>query len=442
LYIAGESYAGQYIPYIAKAIIDRNKQGSGTPWNLQGVMIGNGWISPIDQYPSYLKFAYAEGLIKEGDETSTQLEEKQKRCSEILSADGAKDRVDINECEDVLSTFLSLTISDGKCTNMYDVRLREDDTCGASWPPDLASMTSYLRRPDVAEALNLNHDKSTAWQECTGNVGVQFRIGKSIPSIQILPEVIESGVRVLLFSGDKDMICNHLGTEQLIHNMKWNGGTGFETSPGVWAPRRGWTFDDEPAGYYQQARNLTYILFYNASHMVPFDWPRRSRDMLDRFINVNITSIGGSPGDSRLDGEKLPETTVGGHKNETTSTEHEDEKLKDAEWKAYTKSGEAALIVVIIGVSVWGYFIYRSRRQHRGYRSVYRDEISPDGSSTILNRFRKNERSNDRDLEATDFDESELDRLDRTPNMEPEHYIIDDDEEHETPQGGGHSQGK
>jgi carboxypeptidase D len=163
---------------------------------------------------------------------------------------------------------------------------------------------------------------------------------------------------------------------------------------------------------------------------------------LDRFINVNITSIGGSPGDSRLDGEKLPETTVGGHKNETASTEHEDEKLKDAEWKAYTKSGEAALIVVIIGVSVWGYLIYRSRRQRRGYSSVYRDATSPGDSSTILNRFRKNEQLADRDLEATDFDESELDRLDRSPNMEPEHYIIDDDDEPETSHGGGHSQGK
>lgn len=392
-------------------------------------MIGNGWISPLDQYPSYLKFAYEEDLIEKGGEISTRLEELQNRCSELMSADDAKNRVDIPECEGILSQLLALTSSEGKCTNMYDVRLREDDTCGSSWPPDLASMTPYLRRPDVAEALNLKHDKSTGWQECADKVGVNFRATHSVPSIQILPEVIESDVRVLLFSGDKDLICNHLGTEQLIHNMKFNGGTGFETSPGIWAPRRGWTFDGEPAGYYQQARNLTYILFYNASHMVPFDWPRRSRDMLDRFINVNITSIGGSPGDSRLDGEKLPETTVGGHQNETASTEHEDEKLKDAEWKAYTKSGEAALIVVIIGVSVWGYFIYRSRRQRHGYRSVYRDATSPDGSSSILNRFRKTEKSGDRDLEATDFDEAELDRLDRTPNMEPEHYIIDDDEE-------------
>jgi carboxypeptidase D len=405
-------------------------------------MIGNGWISPLDQYPAYLQYAYAEGLVKKDSEISSFLEELQNTCSTHLSADEAKNRVNIPECELVLSKILSKTAEDGKCTNVYDIRLREDETCGSSWPPDLASMTPYLRRPDVAEALNLKHDKSTGWQECTDKVGINFRATQSVPSIQILPEVIESDVHVLLFSGDKDMICNHLGTEQLIHNMKWNGGTGFETSPGIWAPRRGWTFDDEPAGYYQQARNLTYVLFYNASHMVPFDWPRRSRDMLDRFINVNITSIGGSPGDSRLDGEKLPETTVGGHKNETASTEHEDEKLKDAEWKAYTKSGEAALIVVIIGVSVWGYLIYRSRRQRRGYSSVYRDATSPGDSSTILNRFRKNEQLADRDLEATDFDESELDRLDRSPNMEPEHYIIDDDDEPETSHGGGHSQGK
>jgi hypothetical protein len=73
--------------------------------------------------------------------------------------------------------------------------------------------------------------------------------------------------------------------------MEWNGGKGFELSPGNWAPREEWVFQGESAGMYQTARNLTYVLFYNSSHMVPFDVPLRSRDMLERFIGVNIDSI-------------------------------------------------------------------------------------------------------------------------------------------------------
>jgi len=86
--------------------------------------------------------------------------------------------------------------------------------------------------------------------------------------------------------------------------MQWNGGKGFELSPGTWAPRREWVFEGESAGFWQEARNLTYVLFNNSSHMVPFDYARRTRDMLDRFMGVDIGSIGGVPTDSRIDGEK------------------------------------------------------------------------------------------------------------------------------------------
>ncbi|OKL60290.1 Pheromone-processing carboxypeptidase kex1 [Talaromyces atroroseus] len=455
LYIAGESYAGQYIPHVARAILERNKniKAGQQAWALEGLLIGNGWISPEDQYPAYLQYAYKEGLIKKGTPVSDNLDEHDKTCHDLLAASGADNRVDISQCELVLSFLLDETkTSDGKCTNMYDIRLK-DASCGMTWPPDLASMTPYLRRQDVAQALNLDLEKSTGWEECAGKVSVEFRATHSIPAIKILPGIIESGVRVLLFSGDRDLICNHLGTEQLIHNMKWNGGSGFETSPGVWSPRRDWTFEGEAAGYYQQARNLTYVLFYNASHMVPFDWPRRTRDMVDRFINVDIASIGGTPADSRLDGEKLPQTSVG---NSTTAADSkaQEEKLKETEWKAYAKSGEAALIVVIIGVSVWGFFIWRSRRRSaaRGaYRSVYMAENNSSStahadsnfnSTTLLGRFRKSmsgRGSSARDIQATDFDEAELDRLDHLENgeggkdrdLDRDHYVIGEDDEDE-----------
>lgn len=49
-YIAGESYAGQYIPYIADAVM--RSAWITTP--LKGLIIGNGWISPREQYPAYM----------------------------------------------------------------------------------------------------------------------------------------------------------------------------------------------------------------------------------------------------------------------------------------------------------------------------------------------------------------------------------------------------
>jgi carboxypeptidase D len=244
-----------------------------------------------------------------------------------------------------------------------------------------------------------------------------------------LPDIL-SEIQVVLFSGDKDLICNHLGTEEIIHNLEWNGGKGFETSSGTWAPRRKWTFDGQPAGFYQEARNLTYILFYNSSHMVPFDLPRQSRDMLDRFMGVDISDIGGAPASSLIDGEELgPPTVVGGTPNSTAAKQEQGEKIADAVNKAYRKSGEVALVIVAIAAAAWAFFICRARRRRKGYRGVFATDPDEDEGGLRLNGRAKGRRGVGGDLEAAAFDENELDDLGS-----------DSDEEGE--EGGGKGDGR
>jgi carboxypeptidase D len=408
-------------------------------------LIGNGWISPAEQYHAYLDMAYKSGIVQGGSDTARELEAFEADCTNELNKPGAIDHVDISLCENILVQFLRLTQKDGRCVNMYDVRL--DDTypdCGMNWPPDLTSVTPYLRRPDVVKALNVNTDKKTGWTECAGAVTGQFKAAKSKPSITMLPGLLEH-VPVVLFSGDQDLICNHLGTEQLIHNMEWNGGKGFEISPGTLAPRRDWTFEGEPAGIYQEARNLTYVLFYNSSHMVPFDYPRRSRDMLDRFMNVDIASIGGTPADSRIDGEKGVETSVGGHPNSTAAEQAEKDKLEEARWAAYYKSGEVALIVVIILASAFGWYVWRDRRRRAGYHGLFGgsdSQLLPSGMG--LGGHSRSGR-NGRDVEAADFDESELDDLHVVEPREEgegaaeERYSLGGDSDEEDEKVNGHA---
>ncbi|KAI9888573.1 MAG: Cell death protease [Vezdaea aestivalis] len=417
IYFAGESYAGQHIPFIADAILKRNKGDVKHVWRLTGLLIGNGWISPTDHYMSYLPFAYKEKLVTEGSEVAKKLESAVALCTKTLEA-GAKEHVDEPKCEAILSDILDLTKKpEGdrySCYNMYDVRLTDTSpSCGMNWPPDLEWVKPYLRKPEVTKALHINPDKRTGWVECNGQVGSAFSAHKAKPSIQLLPSILQT-VPIVLFSGAKDLICNYIGTENFIKKMQWNGGTGFEISPGVSAPRRDWTFEGESAGIYQEARNLTYVLFYNSSHMVPFDYSRRSRDMLDRFLGVDIASIGGVPADSRIDGEKGLETSVGGHPNSTAAQEEERHKLEAAKWEAYYKSGEVALVVVAIAAGLWGWFVWRDRRKRAGYTGVAGGEgmIGELGlaNGRGLEGFRQ-KRGTRRDVEAADFDESELDDL-------------------------------
>ncbi|KAL8916341.1 MAG: hypothetical protein Q9172_006347 [Xanthocarpia lactea] len=425
LYIAGESYAGQHIPYIAKAILERNTKQKEKRWNLAGLLIGNGWISPVEQYDAYLKFGYQAGIIQGGTDIAKKLEVMYAECVKTLNQPGGTDKVDQPICEKILTEMLEMTQKNGRCANMYDVRL--DDTwpsCGMNWPPDLVNVKPYLRRKDVIQALHINKDKQTGWTECAGAVSAAFH-PSSQPAITILPKLLEE-VPIVLFSGDQDLICNHVGTEELIHNMEWNGAKGFELSPGTTAPRRDWTFEGEPAGFYQEARNLTYILFYNSSHMVPFDFPRRSRDMLDRFMDVDIASIGGKPTDSRIDGEKGVQTSVGGHPNSTVAEEAEKAKIEKAKYAAYYRSGEVALVIVVIAAVAWGWFVWKDRRKRAGYQGLF------GGSSSYLpnmngTRFRDARgHMPGRDVEAGDFDEEELDDLHVTEPREErrERYSI------------------
>lgn len=370
-----------------------------------GLLIGNGWISPPEQYDAYLHFAYEKGLVQKGTNIANQLEVQQRICQKQLAV--SKGAVDNQDCEKILQDLLEMTSTNRgggakECYNMYDVRLTDVyPSCGMNWPPDLTHVTPYLRRKDVTDALHINPNKATGWVECNGQVSQAFRPVKSVPSIDLLPDLLTQ-VPILLFSGAEDLICNYLGTEALISNMAWNGGRGFELSPGTWAPRRDWTFEGEPAGFWQHARNLTYVLFYNSSHMVPFDYPRRTRDMLDRFMGVDISSIGGKPTDSRLDGEKGPETTVGGAAGNGTADQlAEKEKLNQAKWEAYRRSGEIVLVIVAVAAAAWGYFVWKDRRKRRGYQGLAQRQDTGFRGSQRMRR--------DGDIEAGDFDETRLD---------------------------------
>lgn len=333
-------------------------------------------MSANDQYDSYTKFAFGKGLVDKDSDIGQKLKNMERKCH--LSMVSEPGLVTYADCEEILTELLYLTrkqdAGDEACINMYDVRKKDSyPSCGMNWPPDLSSVTPYLRRDDVTTALNISPDRKTGWQECNGGVSVAFHPKTSKPSVDLMPDLLAE-VPVLIFSGAEDLICNHVGTEDMIDRMEWNGGKGFEVTPGNWAPRRNWTFEGEDAGFWQSARNLTYVVFNEASHMVPFDYPRRSRDMLDRFMAVDISSIGGDPTDSRIDGEKGLETTVGGAQNPKASEAAVKKKLKEAQWAAYQRSGEIVLVFVILGALGFAFFVWRQRRKGAAYSALRTEE--------------------------------------------------------------------
>ncbi|CAF4078566.1 unnamed protein product [Adineta steineri] len=80
IYLAGISFAGQYIPYIAKPILEQR-----STLKLRGLLIGNGWIDPVTIYKSYLPFAVANNLVVENSELYDRINIRVKQCEQALS---------------------------------------------------------------------------------------------------------------------------------------------------------------------------------------------------------------------------------------------------------------------------------------------------------------------------------------------------------------------
>ncbi|KAM0793726.1 hypothetical protein ACM66B_001150 [Microbotryomycetes sp. NB124-2] len=287
-YIAGESYAGQYIPYIAKAILDSTRIAT----KLKGLLIGNGWIDPVNQYPAYLDFALQSGIIKSGSAAEARVLRLVNACTDKLKDLGIQNvRIHNGQCENILSSITDSTIQSvngqNMCVNNYDVRLTDTHpACGMNWPPDLADITPYLQRNDVKKAFHALR-KDGGWTECNGQVGSNFWVVESRPAVVLLPDLLKK-MPILMFAGDQDLICNHVGIEKMIDHLEWNGEKGFGN-----ATEQDWFVNGEQAGTWTTARNMTYVKVAGASHMVPYDVPLVAHDMLLRFVGVDLLGAAG-----------------------------------------------------------------------------------------------------------------------------------------------------
>ena len=104
----------------------------------------------------------------------------------------------------------------------------------------------------------------------------------------------EAKIDVLMYSGDRDIICCTQGTEEALRKMDWSGTR--EAAPGhlivnshenAWtqATRSLWVYNNTyPAGYIKTYKNLQLLTVYNAGHMVPYNQPGPALDMMERFL--------------------------------------------------------------------------------------------------------------------------------------------------------------
>ncbi|PWY99105.1 alpha/beta-hydrolase [Testicularia cyperi] len=380
VYLAGESFAGQYIPFTAKAIM----ASSSPPVSLKGLAIGNGFIDPKNQYGTELETMVNKNIWTTSSAEYRRVKKIVDKCQQSLdthtTSNGAPRELSV--CDQILQTIVELTTakppgsSDYTCINIYDVRLSDKSpACGMNWPLTLSAMYDYLARQDVRKALHVDErHKPEAWVECNGNVGSAMRTDVTSPaSITLLPDLLQKGLKVMLFAGEEDLICNAIGVKRTAENLSWDGSVGFGDNP-----EQEWYVNGTLAGTWRSARNLTYVGIKGASHMVGVDKPVESHDMMIRFMNVDFMKVAGPnaliPSRVGSEPDRILITGGGGGVAEIGkdgsrvipgSGKTEEQVAEEARWRAYYDAGSLVLIVLLIAVGVGTCVLLRLRRRHR-----------------------------------------------------------------------------
>lgn len=88
-------------------------------------------------------------------------------------------------------------------------------------------------------------------------------------------ELIDGGLRGMIYNGDVDMACNFLGDEWFVDSL------GYPLT----AEWRKWHYNGQIGGWVKHFDNLIYLTVRGSGHMVPGDKPGPALDMLINFIS-------------------------------------------------------------------------------------------------------------------------------------------------------------
>ena len=277
-FITGESYGGKYVPAAAYRVHQENAKGTKPHIPLKGIIIGDGLCDPetmVQQYPFLI-----EGFSL----------------------------VDWNQVK-IIKSYSDKIVADIKAENWGDAFHQFDllingDLSGVT--PYLANVTgfsnyfnalspvyptapfgTYLNLPEVQQALHVN--KTFAGYTKAVEVAIVNDVAQSMKDL--FPTLLEN-YKVLLYSGQFDVIVGAPLTIAFLRSIQWSGAATFETATRkIWRSRSpvigtmGQLHGtNDVAGYHTQSGNLEYVVVRNAGHMVPSDQPIWALDMITRFI--------------------------------------------------------------------------------------------------------------------------------------------------------------
>ncbi|CAI0411712.1 unnamed protein product [Linum tenue] len=286
-YIAGESYAGHYIPELSQIIVQKNRRSVNktTPTiNFQGFLLGNPLIDDYHDNVGSHEYWWNHGLIS--DQTYKQL---QKYCpnQSFLFPRGQCNSAQ-NAAFTEFGNINPYSIYSPPCqalgstqhhhhSQLQLVRIcqpwkfRGNDECVTKYTK------VYMNRPDVQKALHAKQTRNSTpnpWTTCSSVIRREWKDSpKSV--LPIFKQLIKAKIRIWVFSGDADAILPVTATRYSI------GALNLRTI-------KNWSawYDNEKqvGGWSQEYEGLTLLTVRGAGHEVPLTRPKLALLLFTQFL--------------------------------------------------------------------------------------------------------------------------------------------------------------
>ncbi|KAF2034070.1 carboxypeptidase Y precursor [Setomelanomma holmii] len=274
-HISGESYAGHYIPVFASEILSHKKRNI----NLQSVLIGNGLTDGLTQYEYYRPMACGEGgwpaVLDEG--TCQSMDNAYPRCASLI--ENCYNSESVWSCVPASIYCNNAMIGPYQRTgqNVYDVR----KPCGSNslCYDELDWIQGYLNKKEVMKAVGA---EVSSYESCNFDINRNFLLQGDWmkPYHRVVPSILEE-IPVLIYAGDADYICNWLGNKAWTEALEWPGQKEYKNAKMEDFKIDG---DGKTVGQVKSHGNFTFLKLHAGGHMVPYDQPEASLEMLNRWL--------------------------------------------------------------------------------------------------------------------------------------------------------------
>uniref|UniRef100_A0A915NR23 Carboxypeptidase n=1 Tax=Meloidogyne floridensis TaxID=298350 RepID=A0A915NR23_9BILA len=149
---------------------------------------------------------------------------------------------------------------------------------------DVSAKEHYLNMPNVQKVLNIPSNLSIKWEECSDDIYNNYTtIYKEMANFT--KTILNSNVRMILYYGDLDVICNFLIGQRFTEQLGFYVGR-FFTLKSLKTPKQAWIVNEQVGGFTTEYKNgLTFNTVRGAGHTVPQSKPEEALYMFKQFLD-------------------------------------------------------------------------------------------------------------------------------------------------------------